>query len=166
MLKYSLALLCVASLGACNSNTTGSEPEADPASETTISVEPDNGIGDGAESLSRDRDAENAVPEAAATIPNTLIGVWDYENGTCDPASDMRLEIGSDEFRFYESVGSVKDVRSEGDATIVDLAMEGEGETWEQSLRLVLKAEGTRLHVTEPQKDSDVDEYPRRRCPA
>lgn len=166
MLKYSLALLCVASLGACNSNTSGTQPDADPASETAIPVEPDNGIGDGAEPLASDSDAENAVPEAAATIPNTLIGVWDYEQGTCDPASDMRLEIGPQDFKFYESFGTVTDVRTEGGATIVDLAMEGEGESWEQSLRLVLKAEGTRLHITEPQKDSDVDEYPRRRCPA
>jgi hypothetical protein len=78
----------------------------------------------------------------------------------------MRLEIGQAEFGFYESRGKVTGIRNEGEATIVDLDMSGEGETWTQSLRLVLKEDGTRLHVTEPQKESDEDDYPRRRCPA
>ena len=99
-------------------------------------------------------------------IPNRFIGVWDYIKGTCDPASDMRLEIGQAEFGFYESHGRVTGIRNEGEATIVDLDMSGEGETWTESLRLVLKEDGTRLHVTEPQKESDEDDYPRRRCPA
>lgn len=104
--------------------------------------------------------------EDSDAIPNRFIGVWDYIKGTCDPASDMRLEIGQAEFGFYESHGRVTGIRNEGEATIVDLDMSGEGETWTQSLRLVLKEDGTRLHVTEPQKESDEDDYPRRRCPA
>ena len=63
-------------------------------------------------------------------------------------------------------VGEVKAVRNEGEATVVDLAMEGEGETWDQSLRLVLKDNGDRLHVTEPSSSSDTDDFPRKRCPA
>ena len=111
-----------------------------------------------------------ATPAAPTTAPNTIpadfLGVWDYEKGSCDPGSDMRLDIGQDRFEFYESVGAVKAVRTEGEATVVDLAMEGEGETWEQSLRLVLKNGGDRLHVTEPGNASDTDAYPRKRCPA
>lgn len=99
-------------------------------------------------------------------IPDSVIGVWDYEKGTCDPASDMRLAIGQDRFEFYESVGEVKAVRREGEATVVDLAMAGEGETWDQSLRLVLRDGGERLQVTEPGSASDTDDYPRKRCPA
>ena len=99
-------------------------------------------------------------------MPNILIGAWDYEKGTCDPGSDMRLEIDTRQLRFYESLGQVTAVRPDGVATIVDLAMEGEGESWTETLRFVLKDGGTRLHVTEPQTQGDVDEYPRRRCPA
>ena len=99
-------------------------------------------------------------------MPNTLIGAWDYEKGTCDPSSDMRLEIDTKQLRFYESLGQITAVRSDGVATIVDLAMEGEGESWTETLRFVLKDGGTRLHITEPQTEGDVDEYPRRRCPA
>jgi hypothetical protein len=44
--------------------------------------------------------------------------------------------------------------------------MEGEGETWDQSLRLILKDNGERLHVTEPSGSSDTDDFPRKRCPA
>lgn len=104
--------------------------------------------------------------QAADAIPNRFIGVWDYIKGTCDPASDMRLEIDRHEFGFYESRGKVTAVRNEGEATVVDLDMSGEGETWQQTLRLVLKDDGTRLHITEPQDESDEDDYPRRRCPA
>lgn len=107
-----------------------------------------------------------SAPPAPWGIPADFLGVWDYEKGTCDPGSDMRLDIGQDRFEFYESVGAVKAVRTEGEATVVDLAMEGEGETWEQSLRLVLKDGGERLHVTEPGNASDTDAYPRKRCPA
>lgn len=100
----------------------------------------------------------------AAPIPETLIGVWDYEQGTCDPASDMRLAISQDRFEFYESVGQVESVRKDGDAIVVDLAMEGEGETWEQSVRLLLRDDGQRLHITEADAAADVDDYPRKRC--
>ena len=110
--------------------------------------------------------AAPASDPAPSEIPAGFIGVWDYEKGTCDPAPDMRLAIGQDRFEFYESVGEVKAVRNEGEATVVDLAMEGEGETWDQSLRLVLKDSGERLHVTEPVNTSDTDDYPRKRCPA
>ena len=110
--------------------------------------------------------AAPASDPAPSAIPAGFIGVWDYEKGTCDPASDMRLVIGQDRFEFYESVGEVKAVRNEGETTVVDLAMEGEGETWDQSLRLVLKDNDERLHVTEPSSSSDTDYFPRKWCPA
>lgn len=121
---------------------------------------------DTAEVTSTAPDAPGGAIAETTLIPERFIGVWDYEKGTCDPASDMRLAIGQDRFEFYESVGEVKAVRNEGDATVVDLAMEGEGETWDQSLRLVVKDNGERLHVTEPVNASDTDDYPRKRCPA
>lgn len=148
-LRYLATASLALSLAAC-----GSEPTPQPAPSEPPAAAP-------------------AAPEAPAgaiaettLIPERMIGVWDYEKGTCDPASDMRLAIGQDRFEFYESVGEVKAVRQDGEATVVDLAMAGEGETWDQSLRLVLKDGGERLHVTEPGSASDTDDYPRKRCPA
>nr|WP_137677687.1 hypothetical protein [Parerythrobacter lutipelagi] len=158
-----LPLLCLA-LHACDAQPEHADDELNPSlDEQMMPVEPDGGIGDGAEPLTGTASADVADEN---TVPNRFIGVWDYIKGTCDPASDMRLEIGQTEFGFYESVGQLAGVRHEGEAIVVDLDMAGEGETWTESLRLVLKDEGTRLHVTEPQAESDVDEYPRRRCPA
>lgn len=148
-LRYLATASLALSLAAC-----GSEPTPQPAPSEPPAAAP-------------------AAPEApvgaiaeTTLIPERFIGVWDYEKGTCDPASDMRLAIGQDRFEFYESVGEVKAVRQDGEATVVDLAMAGEGETWDQSLRLVLKDGGERLHVTEPGSASDTDDYPRKRCPA
>ena len=100
-------------------------------------------------------------------IPTRFHGVWDYVGGSCDPASDMRMEISGSEILFYESIGIVTGVEPEGDAVIVSLAMEGEGETWEQDTRLVLVGEGDeqRLETSEAQK-AHSDDYPQKRCPA
>ena len=141
-------LVLVLALTACGSEPV---PEPQPAPVETAEPQPAAPTGPIAET---------------ALIPERFIGVWDYIEGTCDPASDMRLAIGQDRFEFYESVGEVKAVRNQGETTVVDLAMEGEGETWEESLRLVLKDDGERLHVTEPVNASDTDDYPRKRCPA
>lgn len=114
--------------------------------------------------------ADEATPEpdraATAGILPQMLGVWDYEKGTCDLASDLRLTIANDRFTFYESSGTVEAVRRDGDAIIVDLAMTGEGESWTQSYRLVLRDAGQRLHVTDPADGTAVDDYPRKRCPA
>ncbi|MEM8724733.1 MAG: polysaccharide deacetylase family protein [Pseudomonadota bacterium] len=104
--------------------------------------------------------------KASIAIPERYFGVWDYEGGTCAPESDLRMEIKAGEITFYESYGEVSDVRVEAGDTIVDLAMEGEGETWMQSLRLSLVGEGAdqRLHVTDPAEPKAPDELPRKRC--
>lgn len=102
----------------------------------------------------------------ADIIPSRFQGVWDYEDGTCVAESDLRMHIKAREITFYESYGTVSGVRQEGDDAIVDLAMEGEGETWEQSLRLSLVAEGEdlRLHTSDPTKPKEPDDLPRKRC--
>lgn len=155
-MKRAFWIILPLALAACGDGSQAPDPALGAPTDAAMPVEPDGGIGDGAAPL----------PEApdVPTIPNILIGAWDYEKGSCDPASDMRIEVDRTELRFYESVGQVLAVRSEGDATIVDLAMQGEGERWNETLRLVLKNDGTRLHVTEPQAASEVDDYPRRRC--
>jgi hypothetical protein len=123
--------------------------------ETPIPVEPDGGIGDGA-----------GPPEAVSgeTIPARFHGVWDAEGGSCDPASELRVEIGPDRIEFYESVGEVTAVTEEDGRVLADLALEGEGETWANSLALSL--DGERLSIDDPDAPGGSSGAPVRvRCP-
>lgn len=107
-----------------------------------------------------------AAETPAGEIPAKYLGVWDYIGGTCDPASDMRMEIEPRKITFYESVGQVSGTGTdEGDA-VVDLAMSGEGEEWVQSSRLSLveTPDGVRLEVSDATKPKVKDEFPRKRC--
>ena len=101
-------------------------------------------------------------------IPARFRGAWDYVEGTCAPESDMRMEISGKEILFYESIGMVTEVTSEGDDVIVTLAMEGEGDTWEEKTRLSLAGEGSgqRLETSDGEAPRIVDDYPSKRCPA
>ncbi|WP_152435466.1 hypothetical protein [Erythrobacter sp. THAF29] len=162
MLRAFTPWAALALLSACGGV---SEPDDNPTpqpTETPIPVEPDGGIGDGA------GPPEDAAALAAGTIPARFHGVWDYEEGNCDPASDMRMEVSDSEMLFYESIGRVTDVKAEGDDLIVSLDMEGEGETWQQKTRFSLVGEGEaqRLHVSDGEKPKETDEYPSKRCPS
>jgi hypothetical protein len=87
--------------------------------------------------------ASEPAPTAAATIPVRFDGVWDAETGTCDPASDLRLDIGPQMIGFYESQGTVTAVdASDPDVASIQLAMEGEGDQWTQTMELSLDGEG------------------------
>ncbi len=130
--------------------------------ETMIPVEPDGGIGDGAGPPPLP--SEEAI--AADLIPAEFHGVWDYEGGTCDPASDLRMEISGAEILFYEAIGRVNAVTAGGGAINVTLDMEGEGETWEQKTRLLLSDDGERLETSDGDAPRTTDEYPSKRCPA
>ena len=107
-----------------------------------------------------------ALGGAQAAIPVRYLGVWDYEGGSCAPESDLRMAITKNEIVFYESIGTVSKVVDEGDDAIVELAMEGEGDTWEDSLRLSLVGEGDaqRLHTSDGKQPKVPDELPRKRC--
>lgn len=102
--------------------------------------------------------------EQDGMIPARFLGVWDYVKGSCDPASDMRMDIRPREIGFYESTGQVAGTGSEGDDVLVDLVMSGEGETWTQVTRLSLSQDGERLEVSDGLKPKVPDEYPRKRC--
>lgn len=161
-MKHALGLAALLALAAC-----GSDPETPAAPETPIPVEPDGGIGDGA------GPPPDAVDVALANrIPTRFHGVWDHAEGTCDPASDLRMEISGSEILFYEAVGMVTDVEAEGDPpngdVVVTLAMEGEGETWEQKTRLSLvqSRAGPRLETSDGEEPKGPDDYPSVRCPA
>lgn len=106
------------------------------------------------------------APNAAAAIPARFRGVWDNEAGSCDPTSDLRLEIGANQIEFYESLGMVGAVTIESpDEVVVDLAMEGEGEKWTVQNRYALKNGGKTLTPSDA-KDDNVAPIPRKRCPS
>ena len=98
-------------------------------------------------------------------IPSQFQGVWDYVEGACLPESDLRMEIGSDEILFYESMGTLTAIELEGENSIVlMLAMEGEGERWEQKLRLSFGEDGKTLIPQFFDGDRVYDPMPRQKC--
>lgn len=116
-----MLLIAAFALGACGSGH--SDTEAPPAPEPAATASP----------------APSPVPTSAGAIPARFLGVWDAETGTCNPASDLRLEIAPSEVGFYESQGTLTRIAESPDgAAILDLAMEGEGETWEMTMTINL----------------------------
>ncbi|BDW81684.1 hypothetical protein MACH24_11220 [Erythrobacter sp. Dej080120_24] len=106
-----------------------------------------------------------APTQAPAAIPPRFQGVWDYTEGTCSPESDMRMEISGNEILFYESMGTLTAIEEQGSDVIVSLAMEGEGETWEQKSVLRIQGNPERLLVLpDPESDILVRPMPRQRC--
>ncbi|QDH33951.1 hypothetical protein [Porphyrobacter sp. YT40] len=161
MPKTSLAVaLPFLALAACGSET--AEPPAAPATVEVVTADTEGTPGD--------------APPATATdgtltaIPAAFHGVWDAETGTCDPASDLRLEIGPETLGFYESQGTVTDVTKGGDgAIVIALAMEGEGEQWKQTVKLQLDQSNDRewlLYLPGPDFDAVRQPIRRKRCPA
>ncbi|WP_379545619.1 hypothetical protein ACFCW2_08365 [Qipengyuania sp. DSG2-2] len=174
-MRFSLVLAAALALSACGE---ASSPDTSPEpAETMMPVEPDGGIGDGAEPLpdaSENTEAapkdepeitgpdeglleEDARKDAAARgmgengIPADYHGVWDYVEGTCARESDLRVAITGDTMTFYESIGKVTAVvnRPNGDR-IVTLAMSGEGETWEETLKLEMDSTAMRMVISDP----------------
>lgn len=139
-----LAAASALSLSACSSETEEPTSDAPATGETSVAA---------------------AEPEAADAdgIPAGMLGVWDYIEGTCDPASDLRLEIAPDHLLFYEAYGEIQAVTRDGDAVTLALAMEGEGETWEESLTYRLADNG---EILESDTRAPVGDGPllRKRC--
>lgn len=148
------AALPLALLAAACSDGPDEAAAPEPA-ETMMPVEPDGGIGDG---------AGPPGPVTAETIPAAFRAVWDYVEGSCDPASDLRVEIGPETMQFYESFGEVTRIEVAGPQDIVvSLAMEGEGETWEMARRFTLSDDGRRL-TPAAVGDDQFEPMPLKKC--
>lgn len=105
----------------------------------------------------------NATP---ASIPQKFLGVWDATSGTCSRESDLRLEISPQQLVFYESLGQVDRVTITGEGSIeIVLAMEGEGESWEETMRIKTAANGNQIATSYPSISSDSQPLLRKRCP-
>ena len=109
-------------------------------------------------------EASPPADHASRLIPVEFLGVWDAQTGTCDPASDLRLEIGQGTITFYESIGTVESIRDDAGTTMVTLAMEGEGERWTQIIGLRFFDAGTSLMVIDPEHPDEAERYMRKRC--
>lgn len=113
---------------------------------------------------------ERAPDGTLTAIPAQFHGIWDNEDGNCNPASDLRMEISGNGIGFYESMGKLNAVKAAEDGGLsVDLAMEGEGETWTNTIGLTLSGEGAdeRLLV-QYQGEGEPPQTPLKlkRCPA
>ena len=102
---------------------------------------------------------------AAQAIPERFTGVWDFGDGTCDRQSDLRLNVGSRRIQFYASTGQVNGFEQvNADTIVVNLDMTGEGETWQDRMRLSLE-NGGRVLVTQDQTGYGEEQPLRRkRC--
>lgn len=134
------------------------EDTAKPApAETMMPVEPDGGIGDGA----------GPPMIEAQDIPAAFQGVWDYVEGACDPASDLRIDIRPDAMQFYESMGEVTSIEVDSaNRIVVSLNMEGEGETWQMDRVFTLTNEGETLTPTAVDEEEQYKPMPLKKCPA
>ncbi len=112
---------------------------------------------------------QTSTPTAAplprvAVMPDRFHGIWDYEKGTCDPASDLRVEIAERGITFYESHGAVTGLTVESpEAVVVDLAMEGEGEKWTIRRRFTLSNDDQTL-TPEAVGEEPFEPMPLKRC--
>lgn len=118
---------------------------------------------DGDKSQATDPVFTASQPAGGAAIPAAFHGAWDWTGGNCLEYSDLRMEIGPQRIQFYESLGTVEAVRSDGDSLTVELAMEGEGEKWEQTTELAL-VEGGALLETVHEDPSGQGKMRLKRC--
>lgn len=128
-------------------------PSPAPSSEPTLYTLPNVPAGD----VARNRATLTAIPAS-------YLGQWDGVEGSCAPDSDLRMMVRPGSIGFYESRGEVTAVRRTRDGLVVSLAMEGEGERWEEDYSMRLVGGRERLAVT-------ASSYPdritmRKRCPA
>lgn len=99
--------------------------------------------------LDRDEAPSRSAPAlAAATIPGEFHGRWAATRARCGQADETALVIAAGSLRFYESEGRPERVTPAGARTIEVLGrFAGEGESWSESYRLGLSADGRMLTV-------------------
>lgn len=167
-LLLSSSVLCLSLLAAC-----GSEPEErqdatlnqalpSPSYETINETEEQTAPEAPDGTPPRAPAAPSARVEDPGTIPAAFQGRWTgVAQGCDDPRSDLRLAVGGNTLRFYESEGVVTDVAQSGArAVTVNARYTGEGETWERRQTLTLSAAGDRLTIAD-----DGAATVRKRCP-
>ena len=149
--------LALLALSAC-AEPIEDRPEAE---ETMMPVEPDGGIGDGAEPL----------PDLSeATIPASFHGRWGINPGDCtDENGDAKgsIQISENELRFYESVATLRTVSESETGTIrATYDFVGEGQEWSRDIKLAISEDGTQLTRTEYGDDAMAEPLTYTKCQA
>ncbi|MGB3737801.1 MAG: hypothetical protein WA948_00445, partial [Pontixanthobacter sp.] len=102
--------------------------------------------------------------DTLAAIPAAFHGIWDYQASRCDPSSDLYLKIEPRRVTFYESSGRASAIEPRADGGVsMDLAMRGEGETWEETANFRLSDDGDRL-IAVGQNGPGGGQMVRKRC--
>ena len=153
-----LALLSLPMLLAACSDPADQPPEP---RKTMMPVEPDGGIGDGAEPLPAAEDA---------TIPAAFQGRWGINPGDCTDANgDAKgsITISDDQLRFYESLATIDIVSERGADTIrATYNFTGEGQEWSRDIKLAISEDGTELTRTEYGEEAMTDPATYTKCQA
>lgn len=109
---------------------------AAPSGSFTPSIVPGQQIPMGFEPPSKIHLQANAISQ---TIPARFQGQWVGDRQYCDRLSDTKLRITANRIDFWESVGTVLMVKTEGDSDLAVAAQfTSEGETWTNFLRFRL----------------------------
>ena len=121
-----------------------------------IPVEADGGIGDG---------APPPMMVYADYMPERFHGVWNQVDGSCNPASELRVEITPTTIEFYESHGEIMRIVVEApNNLVVALTMEGEGEKWDMAHRFTLSDDGDTLTSSPLIGEEQFEPIPLKRC--
>jgi hypothetical protein len=103
-----------------------------------------------------------ASPVAGPTIPAAFRGVWAASLAGCRRLDDSALTLTATTLTFAESHGRVVGVRQpKPDELEVQIKLKGEGESWVETYRYRLSADGKILNdISTPGQT-----LPRHRCP-
>lgn len=128
--------------------------------EEVLPVEPDGGIGDGAEPL----------PTAILAIPEEMQGRWALVPADCTSTrGDAKglIEVGEDSVQFYESKGTL-DTIAEGEREPgtfrATYAFTGEGQEWSRDMQLAISDDGTEMVRSEFGEDALAEPLTYTKC--
>lgn len=93
----------------------------------------------------------NAFAASREAVPDVFLGLWAGAPSDCghdDHSDEMMMTITPSEIRFYESAGEIINIEIHGPSEItVRLELWGEGESWEEELRLTVSQKGKLLQT-------------------
>jgi len=164
-LMIALATVPAFALAACGAPADDGADGADAAAETSMPMEPDGGIGDGATPPA----GETSAPDGdAASIPAALQGRWGLVAADCTSTrGDAKglIEVTGNTITFYESRATLGDVAQRTDDSIrATFSFTGEGMTWNRDMALAAQDGGEALVRTEYGEDAMADPLRYSRC--
>lgn len=105
--------------------------------------------------------AVNAQAKTYTSIPKVMQGTWSASSAKyCKGNDTTKLTVTAKKLKFWESHAKASSVSKKGNYITVSVKMTGEGETWYEKKRFVLKNNNKKLvHLI----DADT-EFVRYRC--